>query len=193
MKRYISKAVLTAGAIMGLAMTSQAVMIDGSLSFSGTYTLDNNDLSLAKKFLTFTDVVVDDPTGDYASVGQSYGPVTFVPFSFDGTEILPFQLWTFSKAGVTYSFNSTSVVKEYAKPDGTSLVVDGVGIAYMTGKDPTPGDWTVSANRAGKKPKYTFSFSASSDAFPVPDGGLTVTLLGLAMAGLGVVRRVVRA
>ena len=191
MKRCISRAVLTASAIMGLAMTSQAVMIDGSVSFSGTFTVDNADLNLASEFLTFVDVTVDTPTGDYAPVGQNYGPVTFTPFSFDGSEILPFQLWTFSMAGVTYSFNSTSLVKDYASKN--LLSVEGSGTAYMTGKDPTPGNWYFSANRAGLKPNVTFSFSSSSDAFPVPDGGLTVTLLGLAMAGLGIVRRVVRA
>ena len=57
-------------------------------------------------------------------------------------------------------------------------------IGEVTGFDNTVGSYLFTANQAGG----TFSFS-SSQAAGVPDGGTTIALLGLALVGVGAVRR----
>ena len=61
-----------------------------------------------------------------------------------------------------------------------SLILQGTGVAHITGFENTPGAWIITVNTADGG--VTFSFSASSSA--TPDGGTTVVLLGTALSGL---------
>jgi hypothetical protein len=57
-------------------------------------------------------------------------------------------------------------------------------MANITGFDPTPGTWTVTLTQSGA------SFAFGSTAAPnVPDGGMTLMLLGSALTGLALIRR----
>lgn len=176
-----------------VGLTAQAIPITGAVSFSGIGPLvtDTGDLSTANAINSFGSVVTSVPnTGSYAGVGALI-PVTMAGFTFkpalSPSPVSP--LWTFTDGTLTYDFNMSSLLNVIQTSDkaGQALTINGAGTLEITGLDPTPGTWKLTANQAGA----SLSFSASSQAVPrdVPDGGMTVTLLGAALAALGVVRR----
>jgi hypothetical protein len=172
----------------GLAVSAQAVLIDGDVAFTGAYTLDNPDLLQATEFASFSGVLVADGQafGDYAGTDDGVTPVTFTPFSFSPAEATPFLLWTFTIAATTYSFDASTLNVSYQSAN--TLVIEGLGTASITGFDATPGLWNITANKAGA----AFSFSSSASV-GVPDGGMTLSLLGLALGGIAALRRVIGA
>ena len=58
-----------------------------------------------------------------------------------------------------------------------AIVVEGSGIAKITGQDDTEGTFVVTGNRQGQ----SFSFSAGST---VPENGATLAFLGLGLVAL---------
>jgi hypothetical protein len=114
---------------------------------------------------------------------------TFNPFG----GVIP--LWTTATttpAG-TASFDFTSLTT-LQQPGDNTLKLIGTGMLHLTGYADTPGTFTFTANQDDEQ--TTFSFSSSNSAQPplnpndtVPDGGLTVMLLGASLSALGLVRR----
>ena len=166
-------------------ITASAVGITGEISLDGSYTVDvaNFNAGFATKFTSFSAVVVSAaPTGAYA--GTAGSAVTHSGFKFDPFVGPIIPLWKFTSGGLTYSFDLVSMGIDFRIKK--SIVMSGSGIAHITGYDNTPGDWLLSANTAGT----TFSFSstnASEEA--VPEAGATLPLLGLAIMGLGLLRK----
>lgn len=160
---------------------SAAAPIVGEISFAGSYTIDNTDLTLATKFLSFSNVTVGaSPTGDY--LGLAGASVTHSAFVFDPLPvggIVP--LWTIpSVPGTSFDLLTLSVEFE----SSSLLLLKGTGIAHKAGRDNTPGTWILSANTLGS----TFSFSstnASQSAVPEPG----TALFGLALMGVTAIRR----
>ncbi len=165
---------------------AQAVPITGGLSFGGGFTTDTGDLNTAHTlfFGTFPDVFITSVSGSYSGVPTGAGsppdltqnPVTFDPFT---VPVIP--LWSFTYLGVAYSFDLLSGFISDRGPDTLTLM--GSGMLMITGYDPTQATWILTANQAAG----TFSFSSSNGA--VPDGGMTVVMLGLALCGIGMIRR----
>ena len=71
--------------------------------------------------------------------------------------------------------------------DATDLTIEGTGTVSGNGFDPTPMNWMFTSQNAGGQNMEEFSFSANSNA--VPDGGSALALLGVALAGIEVLRR----
>jgi VPDSG-CTERM motif len=165
---------------------AQAVSIQGGISLGGGFTTDTGDLNTAHTLIfgTFPTVFITSVSGSYSGVPTGPGtppsltqnPVTFDPFT---VPVIP--LWSFTYLGVTYSFELLHGFIANRGPD--TLTLQGAGILMITGYDPTPGFWILTANQAAG----TFSFSSSNSA--VPDGGMTVVMLGLALCGIGMIRR----
>jgi hypothetical protein len=83
--------------------------------------------------------------------------------------------------GFTFNLIASTIVAQ-----GTDfLLVSGTGIITGNGFDPTRGSWffSIQEGPAGD----VFSWSGGSAA--TPDGGTTVALLGLALAGIECTRR----
>ena len=163
-----------------LNQEASAIPIVGEISFAGSYTINNANLTLATAFGSFSGVTVSlNPTGDYA--GLAGAAVTQTAFTFDPFPVggvVP--LWTIpSQPGTSFDLLALSVAFE----SPTALLLTGTGIAHKTGKDNTPGTWILSANTLGT----TFSFSSTNSS--VPDGGTTVALLGMALVGVEGLRR----
>ena len=165
-----------------LHQEASAAPIVGEISFSGSYTVDNSDLTLATKFLSFSNVTVSAmPTGDYLGldgVAVTHAAFTFDPFPVGGAV----PLWTIPSAPGT-SFDLLALSVEFES--SSIILIKGTGIAHKAGRDNTPGDWILSANTLGT----TFSFSSTnaSDQTAVPEPG--TALFGLALLGVTAIRR----
>ena len=165
-----------------LSREASAAPIVGEISFSGSYTVDNSNLLLATKFLSFSNVTVSAlPTGDYLGLdgaAVTHSAFTFSPFPVGGAV----PLWTIPSAPGT-SFDLLSLTVEFQS--SSILLVKGTGIAHKAGRDNTPGNWIFSANTLGS----TFSFSSTnaSEPSPVPEPG--TALFGLAILGVTTIRR----
>jgi hypothetical protein len=180
-----SLALVVAVAVMGVT-AAHAIPITGGISFGGSYTVDTGDLNTATAFTDFPIVVVLSVAGSFADAGIApLDPITMNGFnfiSFPAGGVAP--LWE-TQGAVPASFHLDSPINVLQVGDDI-LGIKGFGTVYLQGYDPSPGNWVFSANQAGG----TFSFSASNAAIgTVPDGGLTLALLGGAMAALGFVRR----
>jgi len=181
MKNNMIKYLACAAMALGLAATVQAAqMITGGISLSGGYTLNTGDLGSATGFTAFNNVVVaSGATGSYA--GMDGDGVLMYAFTFSPATIPVSPLWLTTPAGVSHSFDLTSMT--VGTHTSSVLDISGSGILHIDGYADTPGAWTFTANSLGG----TFSFSSSNGA--VPDGGMTVMLLGAALSGLALIRR----
>jgi hypothetical protein len=160
-----------------LSQQAVAGFVVGEISFNGSYTTDNPNLALATRFTSFNSVVVSTgPTGDYAGLGGAavtQNPFTIAPFPAGG--VVP--LWSIAgPSGASFDLLSLNI--EFESP--TALILRGLGTARLTGKDPTPGTWTMSANTLGTTFSFSSTNASTSNLIPEPSTALT----GLALAGV---------
>jgi hypothetical protein len=185
------------GLLSPLAHANQ--YISGSIQIGGTANL-NAALGTATEVLS----VVSSPlnkaskvvigSGAYAGTGGEY--VTWgTPFGWTPQLLPPANtaLWSFYDAGngFTYSFflTSDSVVTHNA----TTLQLSGTGDAWITGVGSpyleTAGTWTFTITTTpAQENQAKFTFGSGTTDVGVPDGGLTIALLGLALTGVGALR-----
>ena len=166
---------------------AQAVPVTGAISFGGDFAPNTGDLNTATSISFSSFIFATSVSGSYSSVptfdlslGIIHNSVTFDPFTAPVT-----PLWSFSYLGLTYSFDLLSLTFDRG-PD--TLTLDGSGTLKISGGgyDDTPGSWIMTLNQADG----TFSFSSSNGALAaVPDGGMTVVMLGLGLCGIGIIRR----
>src|SRR5262245_12310691 len=91
-------------------------------------------------------------------------------------------LWVFDG----FMFNLATITNITRAANG--IVLEGTGTLFgPAGFDPTPAAWSFSADETNTV--FRYSSTTSSLATAVPDGGATVTLFGLAFAGLAALRR----
>lgn len=175
------KALAVCGAMA--AFNIQAAQITGGVLFTGGSLTVNGSLQTATAFTGFSGskVMLGGQSGSYASVptgtAVAWTPFTFSPSLFPNP-VSP--LWTFTIGPTTYSFEATSVTMVQQSPG--FLNVKGAGIAHIDGYADTPGNWYI--HSTGRSTFFTFG--AGSNA--VPDGGMTVALLGAAAGVLGLLR-----
>jgi hypothetical protein len=175
-------AIAAAVASVGFLSSAQATPITGMLNIGGTANFNTNSLLTASS-ATFTDeLVLGGNTGVFA--GFAVGtPVVMASYTFDPSTITN-GLWSVN--GFTFNLTSSTV----ALPRTTTfLSVSGTGIITgPPGFDPTPGVWAFTSQNAGGHPHSTFSFSANTEGGAVPDGGMTLALLGAGLMGLAAFR-----
>jgi hypothetical protein len=192
--KNISKTILAifaTGLISCALCTQQAqavpIPITGGVSFAGGYTTDTGNVNTAHAFLNFSNVNITSVAGSYLGVPTNGTvPVTMMGFTFNPFVPPVNSLWDFMFSGKDYSFDLLAITSRQQNGDNT-LTLHGLGTLHITGFDNTAGSWVLTANQGGG----TFSFSSSNGA--IPDGGTTVALLGIALAGIEGVRRMFRA
>jgi hypothetical protein len=165
----------------GFALSAQATPITGILNIAGTANFNTPSLTTASS-ATFADVIVlGGNTGTFASflVGT---PVVMASYTFDPSTITN-GLWSVN--GFTFNLLTSTVISRSA----FFLSVNGTGIITgPPGSDPTPGTWAFTSQNSSGRPHDTFSFSANTEGGAVPDGGMTLALLGAGLMGLAAFR-----
>ena len=182
MKLYkILLPIVAVAASVGLLSPAQATPITGMLNIGGTATFDTSSLTTASS-ATFADVLVlGGNSGAFA--GFAIGtPVVMASYTFDPSTITN-GLWSVN--GFTFNLLTSTVVSRSA----TFLSVSGTGIITgPPGFDPTAGTWAFTSQNSSGRPHDTFSFSANTEGGAVPDGGMTLALLGAGLMGLAAFR-----
>ena len=163
---------------------AQAVPITGAITFAGGVELDSSTVNTATKVISWLDENGAMPTVQSASgsfTGLAGAMVTFTSsWSFNSGPVALF--W--QVGGFTFDLIASHIVFQ----GGGFLNVSGRGTVTGPGFTATPIAWNFSAQ--DDPADGVFSFSASN----VPDGGATVALLGLALAGMeGIRRKLMRA
>ena len=131
----------------------------------------------------FNDVTVGGGnTGTFASIPVGASVAMAAPYIFSPSTGTP-ALW--SVGGFTFDLQTSSVTLQ----NNNFLAISGTGTIFgPAGFDPTPGVWAFTTQNAGGRPGSTFTFSANTAAVGVPDGGMTVALLGAGLLGLAAFR-----
>jgi protein with PEP-CTERM/exosortase system signal len=182
-----NKLIIMAGAVALLASFStsvQAIPITGGIAISGSYTANGT----AGDLTTATSMAVSGPYFIGATSGSFVGatlPVTFAtPISVNSPlNLVGVQLWSVLVGSATYTFTVSSETQTIDSPNQVTLV--GAG----TFADGTLADSSVGTFQLGfGVTQTTFSFQ-NNNQVNVPDGGMTVMLLGGALAGLGLLKK----
>ncbi len=181
MKNKILTLVVAAAAMISIA--AQALPITGGISMTGGYTPFPNtgDLQDATQFNLAPVGIVTSVSGSYAAAGIT----PFVtPVSWSSplivnppTGLVP--LWNIPAFGASFDLTSFYVYASSA----ASIELRGNGMLHLGTYEDTAATWIATFNTAAN----TFSFSASNGA--VPDGGMTLILLGTAFTAMGLIRR----
>lgn len=189
----LGRLILLMGGLLATREAAHAATILGQVNFTGTVVLDA-PLATATAFTSFSNVLVDAGTGDYAvpslvplNTAVSISAFTFQPFT---PPVAP--LWTFSAGGTDYSFElSTLAITRGILGPNNFLSLSGTGTARATGFDDTTGDFVFSAQQNIDAVGTTVTFSVENvvPSMTVPEPGLG-GLAGIALlAALGRRRR----
>jgi hypothetical protein len=184
--------VIVAVAFVGFVPSIEAVPITGTIDIQGGTTLTpvGSPLGTATGVAATTGSVL---AGSEAFAGTAGTSLTFSAFTFEPATT-PVTLWSFTIGALTYSFDLTSMtVLTY---DASFLDISGSGMLSITGTgstwDATPGSWTYQINSTDPNGvQGIFSYQSSNTA--VPDGGMTVILLGSVLSGLCLLRKQISA
>jgi hypothetical protein len=180
-------------------VSAQAYAFDGTISFSGTMTQKGSfSMVTTNHFNADWQTSLVPNTGAYAGVPPMTS-VTLFDFSFSGNNTgTPTILsggspqWSFTYLGVEYSFNLEaldSANTTFIPGVGRSIAETGHGTAFITGQGSAAAIWSLSGV-IGQGFTFGVQTLAAGNA---PDGGSAVALLGIALAGIEGVRRVIRA
>lgn len=177
----IKNLAILAGAIIatGFAVQqAQANAIVGDITFGGGITLDKGNVNTATEVKTWIKPTVVSADGDFGPFVTAGDAVSLAhPWTFTSGAVAPF--W--SVDGFTFDLTSSAITFD-------SLgFLDVAGTGTISGNDytTTPGTWLFTTSNT--KAAGVFSFQAASGF--VPDGGLTVALLGGALAAMTLIRR----
>ena len=176
------------GATCGiLASSANAVPITGSITFSGGVQLNGTSAGNSTAVLSWNNEaggppVVSSTSGSFntVAIGTQATFTNNYQFNFVGS----FLLW--QVGGFSFTLNQSNIVFQ-----GPGFVtVQGFGTLSGNGFDPTAGIWRFTSQDPSAGAPPTFSFSASTEA--LPEGGATLALLGLGLAGVEGLRRKLR-
>jgi VPDSG-CTERM motif len=187
-------AVIAAGLVTTALSTheAQATPINGTIDFAGSVMFNSASLASVKRVTQWRDVSgnagfsnVAARTGDFSGITLGTQAIMATPWKFNPSTPTP-ALW--SVGGFTFDLLSSTIVTQTA----TFLNITGIGTVSGNGFIPTTMTWAFTVQNAGGSHQF-FSFSANSATQGVPDGGSAVALLGIALAGIGFIRRKLRA
>lgn len=197
--KNLTKTILAtlATAVISCTMFSQqaqATPITGTIGFIGTASASGDSSFNSPTTVTFGSFTVVAATGDY--VGASGASATFSNFSFTGDGLTAAlvsppvtPLWTITFGGFSFDLLSLTL----AHTDASTLSLAGTGVAHGTGFMNTAATFTATGNSLNGNFNYTITFGTTvANGQAIPDGGSAVALLGVALAGVEILRRKLR-
>ena len=187
MKNNMIKYLACAAMALGLAANVQAAQFTGGISFTGDYTPNNNDLTVANSIAindAFVGLGSGARAGTFNLVSAGATVTMYTPILVNPTVLPVSTLWSVAAGSDTFSMTLYGLSED--PPHITDLTLRGIGMLTDSAGtyDATMGTWTATFNSGGG----TFTWS-SSTGVEVPDGGMTVMLLGAALSGLALIRR----
>ena len=182
---------MIAGMMLALTLAEQAQAnsyISGDITFSGGVNLNSNSVNTATAVTSWVNPIVTSTDGDFSGITlDTTGVVTLKPWTFNSGALS--ALW--SAGGFQFNLISSTIQFQGGFPGG--VYVAGTGMITGGNYLPTLGVWTFSASNPGSGSPLVFSFQAASGVpAAVPDGGMTVAMLGGVMIGFGAVRSKMR-
>ena len=181
--------------VFGVVTSLHAIPISGSINIGSNpggaiWKGDTANVNTISKIVSFGAVSVTSSAAingvnTFFNQGVANGDlVTMKPLDFVTPFILN-PLW--SVDGFTFTLSPPISISRIDNPSPTpdTLRLSGTGTIKFAGFDDTMGGWTWSGQLDGTS---TFTFSSTTIA-AVPDGGMTVALLGAALSGLALLRR----
>jgi hypothetical protein len=194
-KNRMKKQLLIGLLAIGTGLTASAIPITGTIRMDGEVTLDSQNLATANS-ATFVNpaAAVNSGTGTFTGTESPGGvpDVNWANFSWNPSTAPVNDLWSFVRGGWTYTFDLGSI-SSVTRIGSTFLLISGVGTLDIVGAgdpySPTAANWsfTITDTSGGTSGSFIFGFADSNTS--VPDGGLTVGLLGIAFTGLALIRR----
>lgn len=172
-------------AAFALSQAASAVMIEGSVAFDGSVSLDS-PIPTATKFVSFTNAKVSTgtQTGDY--VGTVGTTVSMESLDFSPFSVPTDPFWSFSFGGLDYAFTLDSLVTadiEFLGAGLWRLGVAATGVAMITGYDATPGAFSITTTGDASATDLgfgSFTFVPTPPTF-VPDASSSLVLLGFGL------------
>jgi len=160
----------------GFGVSAHAALITGMLNIAGTATYDA-PIATATEVMQFSNVTTQGAnTGSFAAIPAGLAVAMTSPYVFNPSTAAP-MLW--SVAGFTFDLQSSTIITQSVN----GILIVGKGTITGNGFDPTPGEWSFSQQKGRGT---VLSFSATTEA--VPDGGMTLVLLGAGLVGLAAFR-----
>jgi hypothetical protein len=180
MKNNMIKYMACAAMALGLAATVQAAQITGTITMSGGAIFNTPTVNTATAVTTWVGPSVITSSG---LAGVSLGDlVTFYSaWQFTPTVAIP-NLWSVDMYSFSLTSSAVSQGGGFLNITGTGTLTD-INVSGST----TPFVWSFSSQDPSAGSPPTWSWSASTAG--VPDGGMTVMLLGAALSGLALIRR----
>ena len=195
MKNIIKLAGVAAVAL-ALTQAVQATPIVGNIGFTGGVTFDTTSAANATEVTAWITPSVDlPPTGTFAGIAAG-SPATFANVAWAFTTSTPIPAF-WSVGGFSFELLSSTLTTHGGTPGVNGyVVVNGTGTVSSTNStlDSTSISWSFTSQdpTIGSNPN-TWTFSASANSVTVPDGGATVMLLGIALSGVALLKRKLKA
>jgi hypothetical protein len=195
--KNLSKTFLTVVAVGLLSgglfcQQAQATFITGRLALSGNANLDSTDFTTATEVTSFSGPFdVKSASGSFSSIPTgSAATINMASSWIFSPSMAVMPLWQVSFGGVSFTFDFTKVtgVNPVIIGGQPFLNIAGEGTVSGTGFAPTKATWNFTLVGPGGNPFPFVGLTIASGA-AAPDGGATAALLGLALAGIEVIRR----
>jgi hypothetical protein len=183
---------LLAIGVLAIAMAATTAVQADEISFEGTATASVSADGTTTTFSPDSPWEVISGSGSYSdTVGQE---ADFYPIAYTGSGTSAMltdevDLWSFTLSDVAYSFELTALTD--AVITGGTVAMSGTGTALIGTESM---DATFSLEGDGSDDTFDIDFSTTqtgtgSGGGTVPDGGMTVAMLGLALGVCGMFAR----
>ena len=196
MKKTFAKFVSAAVVVWALVQSTQAAPIAGTIGFTGRVQLDSGSSSTANSVVGWVNPTVNGASGDFTSLVGS-AVVIKSPWNFNTAASTPGITDFWKVGGFSFELTSSSITAQGGAAGTSGFVnVSGIGIVRSANFSDTTIVWNFSTQdpkivgQNGNPDTFTFSVSqVTAGQLSVPDGALTVTLLGFALTGVGLFRK----
>jgi len=185
MKNKLTMMAAAVAALVSVASVVQATPIVGSIGFTGTYTQvggSPGNLSTATSMNINLPVTIASQTGAFLTATT---PTFLSPIGVNANvgTLVGATLWTVKVGSATYSLVVGSASQPYTSSSQLNLAGNGT-LEDGNSADNTAGTWQLGFGVSGQS--FTWQATSTNN---VPDGGMTVMLLGAALSGLCLIKR----